>query len=68
MIVGIRKLFYPDLLDDFYEVNDLWGGELMLYNINEESLKVMKKITTTFVEQAGVEPKIEAITDKIEVL
>ncbi len=40
----------------------------MLYNINEESLKVMKKITTTFVEQAGAEPKIEAITDKIEAL
>ena len=38
----------------------------MLYNINEESLKVMKKITTTFVEQARVEPKIEAIIDKIE--
>jgi len=67
-IVGAGSSFTLGLLGDLYRVNDLWGSELVLYDINEESLEVMNKIVTRYVERTGVDLKVFATTNKIEAL
>ena len=44
VIVGAGSHFTLGLLGDFFRVNDLWGSELVLMDIDDERFNVMKKI------------------------
>jgi len=67
-IVGAGSHFTLGLLGDLYRVNDLWGSELMLYDIDEERAKAMEKIVERDVKRRGVELKVNATSDKVEAL
>jgi len=67
-IVGAGSNFTLGLLGDFYRVNDLWGSEIFLYDINEERLRIMEKIITSHVERTKVNLKVNATTNKAEAL
>ncbi|RLI25501.1 hypothetical protein DRO57_03910 [Candidatus Bathyarchaeota archaeon] len=67
-IVGAGSHFTLGLLGDLYRVNDLWGGELVLYDIDEERAKAMEKIVERDVKRRGVELKVNATSDKVEAL
>ncbi|MHA2434089.1 MAG: family 4 glycosyl hydrolase, partial [Candidatus Thorarchaeota archaeon] len=49
-------------------VNDLWGSELVLMDINDERLNVMKKIVEGVIQTKGVGLKISATTNLREAL
>ncbi len=67
-IVGAGSTFTIGLLGDFYRVNDLWGSELVLYDISKESLEVMERIVTRHVEKTKADIKVIATTNKEEAL
>jgi alpha-galactosidase len=68
VIVGAGSHFTLGLLGDFFRVNDLWGSELVLMDINDERLNVMKKIVEGVIQTKGVDLKISATTNLREAL
>ncbi|MFB0503574.1 MAG: hypothetical protein ACETWE_07045 [Candidatus Bathyarchaeia archaeon] len=68
VIVGAGSHFTLGLLGDFLRVNDLWGSELVLMDIDDERLNVMKKIVEGVIHRKGVDLKISATTDLNEAL
>ncbi|MCD6443800.1 hypothetical protein J7L70_02215 [Candidatus Bathyarchaeota archaeon] len=67
-IVGAGSHFTLGLLGDLYRVNDLWGSELMLYDIDEERARAMEKIIRRDVEHRDADLSVNATSDKTEAL
>ena len=67
-IVGAGSLLTLKLLGDFYRVNDLWGSEFVLYDIDKERLKVMYTAVKRYVEKTKVNLKVHMTTNKVEAL
>ena len=67
-IVGAGSHFTLGLIGDFYRLDDLWGNELVLYDINKERLEVMEKLVKRHIERTSVNLKVKATTDKVEAL
>lgn len=67
-IVGAGSVLTLKLLGDFYRVNDLWGSELVLYDIGKEKLKVMYTAVKKYVERTKAELKVHMTTNKKEAL
>ncbi len=68
VIVGAGSHFTLGLLGDFFRVNDLWGSELVLMDINDERLNMMKKIVEGVIHRKDVDLKISATTNLSEAL
>lgn len=68
VIVGAGSHFTLGLLGDFFRVNDLWRSELVLMDINDERLNVMKKIVEGVIQTKGVDLKISSTTNLREAL
>ncbi len=67
-IVGAGSPLTLGLLGDFYRVGDLWGSELVLYDIDEERLKAMYAAVRRYVERTRADLKVSMATSKVEAL
>ncbi|MDH5687100.1 MAG: hypothetical protein OEZ48_04480 [Candidatus Bathyarchaeota archaeon] len=63
VIVGAGSHFTLGLLGDFFRVGDLWGSEVVLTDIDDERLNVMKNIAEGAIQRKGVDLKISATTN-----
>ncbi|KYH41679.1 MAG: glycoside hydrolase family protein [Candidatus Bathyarchaeota archaeon B26-2] len=68
VIVGAGSHFTLGLFGDFFRVDDLWGSELVLMDINEERLKVMNRIVSNIVKEKEVDLEVVATTSLEEAL
>jgi len=68
VIVGAGSHFTLGLLGDFFRVNNLWGSELVLMDIDDERLNVMKKIVESVIKKRGVDLRTIATTNLCEAL
>jgi len=68
VIIGAGSHFTLGLFEDFFRVNDLWESELVLMDIDEERLDVMKKIIEKIVENEKVDLKVNATSNLDEAL
>jgi len=68
LIIGAGSHFTLGLFGDLFRVNDLWGSELVLMDIDEERLNVITKIIQRTVKSRKVDLKINATTNLDEAL
>ncbi|RLI05474.1 hypothetical protein DRO22_02700 [Candidatus Bathyarchaeota archaeon] len=65
VIIGAGSHFTLGLFGDLFRVNDLWESELVLMDINEEKLNIMKRIVERSVKREKVSLRINA-TDNLD--
>jgi len=68
VIIGAGSHFTLELIGDLFRVNNLWGSEFVLMDIDEEKLDVMKKIVEKIVKNRKVDLKIKATSNLEEAL
>ncbi|RJS85694.1 hypothetical protein CW706_00670 [Candidatus Bathyarchaeota archaeon] len=68
VIIGAGSHFTLGIFGDFFRVDDLWGSELVLMDIDEERLRAVSKILMRIVEHEKVQLKIKATTSLKEAL
>ncbi|HIE18670.1 TPA: alpha-glucosidase/alpha-galactosidase, partial [Candidatus Bathyarchaeota archaeon] len=68
LIIGAGSHFTLGLFGDFFRVNDLWGSELVLMDIDEERLGVITKVIQRIVKSRKVDLRIDATTNLDEAL
>ncbi|MEM3027543.1 MAG: hypothetical protein QW220_02295 [Candidatus Bathyarchaeia archaeon] len=68
VIIGAGSHFTLGLFGDFYRVNDLWGSELVLMDIDDERLNLMNKIIEKVVEKRKLDIKVRATSNLKEAL
>jgi len=64
-IAGAGSNFTMGFLGDL-KASDLWGCELVLYDISDEKLRVMEKIARRYLEHAGMNLRVSATSNKVE--
>ena len=62
VLVGAGSHFTLGLFGDIIRVNDLWGSEVILMDIDESKLKVMQKILERIVKDRELDIKISGTT------
>ena len=68
VIAGAGSLLTLRLFRDFYRVGDLWGSELVLYDIDEERLKTIYAAIKEQVKRDNLDLKVSMTTSKVEAL
>ena len=62
-IIGAGSYFTSGLIGDFFRVRDLWGSEVVLYDVNRHDLRIMGKIVSNYILSENVDLEVSYTTD-----
>jgi len=62
-IIGAESYFTSGLIGDFFRVRDLWGSEVVLYDVNRHALRIMGKIVSNYILSENVDLEVSYTTD-----